>query len=286
MNKKIIILGANGFIAKELFHFLQKTFSNAQTISISSKDLNLEDTWQHECFTHDLSESVLIVCSGLKRNAGETIEVFARNLKIAENLFRLTHTYRFKKVIYLSSCAVYGEDVAHPIIHEEIKLTPTSFYGISKACSEDLLKKSCGDQLVILRPPTIYGSTGDTNGYDPVGFLHKIQNRLLLSLWGDGEEKREFLFLGDLLKVISLLIDHHFIGTLNICAGISYTFRDIVSVAEDITHQKAKIENKVRSKDKVDHFFNSEKISKTFPSFKFTTLRDGLSAIYQEKSNA
>ncbi len=282
MKKRIVVLGCRGFIGKSLLAHLKNTHSEYEIIGLSSLDLNLENDHQHEVFQSE-HDTYLIICSGLKRNHGETIEVLGRNLKIAENLFLLTSNVSFKKVIYLSSCAVYGEDVAHSIISESIPLTPTSFYGIGKAQTEYLLQKSAGDKLVILRPPTVYGENSNDQNYDPYGFLKKIFKSETINLWGDGSEKREFIYLSDLIKIISESLHSSFTGIVNTISGNSYTFTDIICESEKLTGNKAILEHRERSKDKVDHFFDPSLIKSHFPQVNFTSLADGLNEILKRE---
>lgn len=283
MKNRIIVLGTRGFVGKALINSLKVDFNNKEILGLSSLDLNLEKEFDHSHFSINPEGTSLVICSGLKRNHGETLETFDRNLKIAHNLFRLTEKYSFERIVYLSSCAVYGEDVEHALISENQALTPTSFYGIAKSATEQLLQKSCGDRLMILRPPTIYSSHSDSKNYDPYGFLYKNIHDELINLWGDGSEKREFLFLDDLLEIVKLVLSLNRVGILNTCSGTSSTFQDILNMATKLTNKKPTITSKERSKSKVDHHFDPGQFNKTFPLFHFTSLENGMKKIFDQE---
>ena len=61
-------------------------------------------------------------------------------------------------------------------ISEITPVQPRSYYGIAKYTSECLLRKQCADvntQLILLRPPLIYGKGDLSRGYGPTGFTYK-----------------------------------------------------------------------------------------------------------------
>lgn len=280
---RIAILGSRGFIGNGLLIYLKSRLPNSEIFGLSSLDLDLEKTNESFPLEKSSKQTTLIICSGLKRNHGDTLEIFERNMKIAHNLHLLTARLLFKKIIYLSSCSVYGEDVAHPIITEDQALTPTSFYGISKASTEFLLQKSCSDRLVILRPPTIYGAFANPQNYDPYGFLNRVFNNSSITLWGDGKELREFLYINDLFKIIECLLNLSFTGTLNICSGKSYSFIDILNEVQTITGKIPRIESRTRSKEKIDNYYSAKKIHSVLPNLDFTELKTGISEIFHKE---
>ena len=57
--------------------------------------------------------------------------------------------------------------------------------------------------MLILRPTTIYGPNELIVPNTPSGFLRKAIDNRGISLWGDGSEIRDFLFIEDLVEIIS-----------------------------------------------------------------------------------
>ena len=57
------------------------------------------------------------MCIGVKKQLGDDIEVFEKNMKIINNFCKAVSNISTKKIIYFSSAAVYGEDVDY---HEKI----------------------------------------------------------------------------------------------------------------------------------------------------------------------
>lgn len=278
MKQKIAILGKNGFLAKNFIQHLEMKNQEIEVKALSSKDLNLERDFTHPVLAENID--TLVIFSGLKRNRGENLDTFQLNSLISQNISRLVTNYSFKKVIYISSCAVYGEDVQHDKISVNQKLTPTSFYGIAKAECEYLLTKEISNKLLIIRPPTVFGTDSGNESYDPRGFYHKIAHGMLLTLWGDGSELREFLYVDDLCQLIEQNLFNTMTGTLNACSGNSYSFLDVISHCELVTGFKANVVSKERSKAKVDHSFEA------LSGFQFTNLEDGIRRIHEREKSS
>ena len=145
-------------------------------------------------------------------------------------------------IIYLSSARVYGEDVAYlEKISEYTPVQPKTYYGISKYAAERVLEKICTDNginLVILRPPLVYGKDDLSQGYGPTGFTYKVVNSEEIILWGDGSEFREFIYVDDIGNIVSRLVNSNYNGILNLVSGTSYTFKEIGSLLSGLVELK------------------------------------------------
>ncbi|MFA4796384.1 NAD-dependent epimerase/dehydratase family protein [Leptospira kirschneri] len=291
MNKieKIIILGHSGFIGSSL----EKNLSGLGDIEIigrSLPDIDLTDIKSvSRLGLHFTPTTCLIFAAAIKRQFGDTLDVFHQNTMIVENICKLLLSNPVGRLIYFSSAAVYGEETENININENTQVNPTSFYGINKYTSERLLMKTCiGNQttsLVCLRPPLIYGSADQAKTYGPSGFATLAKEGQPITLWGDGTEFREFIFIEDVCRVVSCLIDSNFEGVLNLVSGVKYCFADIVSILKQIFPDLI-VNFKPRSKQKVNNIFDPKKIESILPTdFKFTSLKDGLIKLINDMSS-
>ena len=135
---------------------------------------------------------------------------------------------------------------------------------------------------MLLRPPLIYGHNDLSLGYGPTLFTYKIIKKELISLWGDGKEKREFIYVDDLAYLCKEIIQYKCAGVLNTVSGKSFTYIDIIIELETILDRKIIVDYKKRTKEKVDHVFSNQNHQEMFPKFKYTSLHDGLKKL---KSN-
>lgn len=72
-------------------------------------------------------------------------------------LVDLANFYRVKKIVFASSCSVYGESLGNEFLTEESDLNPVSSYAYSRIVSENYLKENCHCEFVILRLATVFG---------------------------------------------------------------------------------------------------------------------------------
>jgi UDP-glucose 4-epimerase len=283
-NKYInLILGHSGFIGHNLEKYLKLTSSN-QVMGHSLPNLDLTKGNDLKLLNSYLHEDVnLIILAGIKRQFGDTLETFKINISMIENLAQILAIKKLRRVIFMSSAAVYGEETTNLEISEKTNVNPTSYYGIGKFTSECLLKKFSITPCIFLRPPLVYGEGDKNHTYGPTLFTEAAINSEEIQLWGDGSELREFLYIKDLCEIINILIkiDEFPEGPVNIVSGVSHSFLDILDI---LIKQgiKVKYKSRVRSKIKSDNIFIASKIKSILPSnFKFTSLESGLVKYYK-----
>jgi nucleoside-diphosphate-sugar epimerase len=285
--KRVIILGHSGFIGSNLSRVLLEN-SNWDIIGRSRSDIDLVQSGNLDQLAPYFSEdSALIVAAAVKRQFGDSLDVFRQNMAIVENVCNLLEENPVKRVIFFSSAAVYGEETENTEISEQTQVNPTSYYGIAKYSAERLLKKVCeasqSTSLVCLRPPLIYGPGDQGRTYGPAGFTANAIEGGEITLWGDGTELREFVFIEDICRMIKYLLDSKFNGELNAVSGARYCFADIIQVLES-RFPDLEVESKPRSKQKADNAFISDRIKSLLPpSFAFTNLEDGISQMINKK---
>ena len=282
---KVIIVGDTGFIGKNIYQNLINN-SKYEIVGISTNQVNLlENNSSHILSEIIPSNSVVIMCVGIKKQLGDNLEIFRDNLSIIKNFSEAMIKSKPAKILFISSTSVYGEDVVYDHnISEETPVQPRTYYGIAKYTAERILKKVCRDNqlhLIILRPPLVYGKDDLSMGYGPTGFTYKYVNGEKIVLWGNGSEYREFIYIDDVGKIICRLINNNFSGTLNLVSGKSYTYEDVLNKLKKITNSHTNIESRERSKDKVDHHYSNKLIQTILGDFRFTILEEGLNKTYR-----
>ena len=283
---KVLLLGHDGFIGQEvfkLFNTLPKPIEDINGLSFPGIDLCNRNVVEQiaKYFTAD---TTVIMCSGLKKQLGDDLDIFRKNMSMVENVCEILQQCPVKQFIYFSSAAVYGEDIHNLSITEETHVNPRTFYGIAKYASERLLWKAMNKQsqtaLAILRPPLIYGIGDATLGYGPTGFLYKNIHDEEIVLWGDATELREFLYVKDIARIVYEVVCSNFKGVINPVSGHSYSFQQILDQISTITREKSKISHRERTNEKIDNVFSNKLFRKFFPSYCFTSLGSGLQEMF------
>ena len=87
-------------------------------------------------------------------------------------------------------------------ITESHKADPSTLFGVAKKTAEDLIRLS-GFEHVIIRIANVYGP-GCRPGYNSViaNFCHKSVNDEPLNIDGDGHQKRDFIYVEDVIKAM------------------------------------------------------------------------------------
>jgi len=121
------------------------------------------------------------------------------------NLLNICHDFKVKNFIFISSGgAIYGEPSFLPVKESHPKL-PLSPYGINKFTAElylYLYKKIFGLNYISLRYANVYGPRQDPFGEAGVVaiFSHKMLNKETPTIFGDGKQTRDYIFVDDVVE--------------------------------------------------------------------------------------
>jgi UDP-glucose 4-epimerase len=278
---RILVLGHLGFIGRYVTSACGHAMPAAEVIGRSLQDVDLAKAGQAESLADIVdAETTIVVCAAVKRQLGDNLAAFAQNIDIAKNLCVLFERRQARRIVYFSSAAVYGEDVHNTAIKEDTPVQPRTYYGIAKYTSECLLKKVVeaqdGTSLLLIRPPLVYGPGDLSESYGPVGFLLKAMRGEPIVLWGDGTEKRDFVYAEDVGRIVAKLVAGSDSGVVNLAGGESHTFKDILDVIAELLPNDIDISSRERSKAKVDNVFCNDRLMKMTDDFAFTPLREGI----------
>ena len=288
---RIVLLGHTGYIGSRLAAAFEAAAPDVPLVGRSAPTLDLTRQDSSAALEQLLDrDCVLVVCAAIKKQLGDSPEIFAQNLAIVLNMCRALAARPVRRVVFFSSAAVYGEDVQHGVISESTAVQPTSFYGIGKFTAERLLVRIAGQQpglsLLILRPALVYGPHEAAYYYGPSGFLRMALADSPITLWGDGEELREFLFIDDVVTLTRRLTFGETTGVLNIVSGTSYTYAQALAEVSKLTGRPPAVTSRPRTKVKVDHRFDAARLRQACPGFTFTSLDAGLQRVATDMAAA
>jgi len=190
------------------------------------------------------------------------------------NLMKKCQDRSIENFIYISSGgAVYGNPTLNSVLDETSSTNPISSYGITKLICEKYLlinSKHFSGNCVILRPSNIYGIGQKTN--KPQGLVGHINESIInsktLEIWGDGNSKKDYLFIGDfvngILKVISFPSKINE-PIYNVSSGNLYSINYLINSFEKKHHRKINVVYKTeKSFDVKDIALSNKRFSETF----------------------
>src|SRR5215469_3006626 len=136
-----------------------------------------------------------------------------------------------KKIIFASSGATYGTP-DHIPLNEEAPQRPESPYGITKLVAEYYLRywhEASGLRYTALRYGNVYGPRQDPNGEAGVIaiFAKRILNHEPLRIDWDGEQQKDYVYVGDVARANLLALDHGSDDTFCIATGKGTSVNEI-----------------------------------------------------------
>ena len=152
-----------------------------------------------------ISRSSEIAFHDMEVNAGGTLGIL--------EYLRRNNLKKFKRFIYTSSCSVYGNSKEIPI-NENSPVSILNQYAGSKFLGENytrIYNKRYGIPTTVLRLSNVYGFKGfitsTINGV--IGkFIENVLSGNPVSIYGDGEQTRDYTFIEDVIDAVILASVH------------------------------------------------------------------------------
>jgi UDP-glucose 4-epimerase len=187
-------------------------------------------------------------------------------------------------VIYVSSDAVYADSDA-PLTEGSFK-GPDNLYGLMQLTREVMLRSVVpASGLTFVRPTMIYGAADRHGGYGPNLFRKQAVQSNEITLFGEGEERRDHVFIDDVSEIIARIAMQRSIGALNIASGAVHSFRAIAEQIGRLHAGKVKVLWAKRS-GPMPHGgyrpFDIAAIGKAFPDITMMQLPDGIERVHRK----
>lgn len=285
--KRIFILGSTGFIGKRLSKLFQQE-DQYRITCFSSKECDLL-SWEEVCkaFSSITSEDVIIFASCITRQRDDSLKALIRNIQMATNISRLIEEKSLAQLLFLSTVEVYGLVPPGKIISEEQSLHPVTYYATAKLASEFMLKKSCSRMnvpLFIIRLPGVYGK-----GDDEISTVSKFACAALngkITIFGEGKDKRDFILVDDLHKIIKAAIENKTSTTMNIATGESYPMKEIAQMIVTAGKLSCPIEYSLKEGNFYDLRYDVSLFKEYFPEIRLTSLKEGITIYMKDHTNS
>lgn len=157
-------------------------------------------------------------------------------------LLEFAKVNKIKKFIFSSSSSVYGLSTKYSL-SEHSKLYPLSPYALQKMQAEqlcDFYHNAFGIQTISLRYFNVYGEDQPISGNYPQLvpiLLEKYRKTEPFIIYGDGEQRRDYTYVKDVVEANVLAMQSKETGVFNIGSGTNYSVNEICDII-DPTHPK------------------------------------------------
>ena len=149
--------------------------------------------WNPDIIVH------LAAVSHIDRSNANPVNCFNNSLRTLLNSLDIARAVG-SRIVYFSSSTVYG-NFSKNIIDETEDLTPIGIYGNFKLAGENMCRgynQAHGVPVTIVRPQALYGARCVSSRVSQV-FIERAMAGKAITIQGDGEEKLDFTYIGDLL---------------------------------------------------------------------------------------
>jgi UDP-glucose 4-epimerase len=276
MPARVVIVGAGGFVGGAIASRLAQDGAAVLGLTRNEVDLLQPDAGK-KLGTALRADDCIVFVSAIApaRNA----ESLMKNLVMAEQVIAALKARSVAHVVYVSSDAVYDEN-ANPVT-ERSCCQPSSMHGMMHAARELMLKSELTLPIAIVRPSLLYGENDPHNGYGPNRFRRLAEKGDPITLFGEGEEQRDHVYIDDVAKLVAEVIMHRSTGVLNIATGSSVSFRNVAELVVEISGKRAEIRGTPRQNPITHRHFDITECLKAFPRFRYRPLGEGLARAAQ-----
>ncbi len=182
---------------------------------------------------------------GVRASWGRTFSHYVRdNIIATQRLLEAVKDAPIKKFIFASSSSIYGDSERMPT-PEEATPRPVSPYGATKLAGESLCHvylRNYDVPVVTLRYFTVYGPRQRPDMAFNI-FISRISRGEPIEVYGDGEQRRDFTFVGDTVAG-TILASQAKPGSLyNVGTGGSTSLNHVISTIESVMGKKARIKH-------------------------------------------
>jgi nucleoside-diphosphate-sugar epimerase len=175
---------------------------------------------------------------------------FDHNLRTLENTLDSARSCDCRQFIYFSSSMIYGNFTTGTVTEED-PCYPIGIYGALKLSGEHLVvayNQVFGLPYTIVRPSALYGERCVSRRVGQV-FIENAAQGLDITIGGDGSDRLDFTYVGDLVQGVMKLVSHDSAinQTFNITYGESRTINEMAEILKS-HFPEVKIHHKERDR--------------------------------------
>jgi UDP-glucose 4-epimerase len=250
MDERVLVTGASGFIGRAVVGALRERGVAVTAVDREPPDSSWDDGVH--VVTGDLAEQETCVAAfetrptavvhlaaltSVLRSVDAPMQTFAQNVTITQVLLELSRGSGVDRFVLASTNAVVG-DVGTSTITANLPLRPLTPYGATKAACEMLLSAysgSYGMATAALRFTNVYGPGMSHKD----SFVPRMMRAALggtgVRVYGDGEQRRDLVFIEDVVSGILLALDNKYDGRAIIGSGRSVSVLEMIETVRAVT---------------------------------------------------
>ncbi len=278
---RTVVLGAGGFVGAAISRRLKE--KGATVLDLTRREVDLQSEGAAEALAALLAPGDALVCVSAIAPV-KNVAMLKDNLTIIETMAGALEAQPVRHVVNIGSDAIYADSMEP--LDEGSCASPGSLHGIMHLTREVMLKEAAGDApFTSLRPTLIYGADDPHNGYGPNRFRRLAATGEDIVLFGEGEERRDHIWVEDVAELAVRIVLHRSEGALNAATGTVVSFKDCAEMVSSHFDAQVDIKGSPRSGPMPHNGyrpFDPSATKSAFPDFAFTQPADGFARVHSQ----
>ena len=250
--KRVWVAGHTGMVGGAIVRRLQQ--EDCEVLTARRADLDLTRQGDVESWMAGRKPQAVFlaaaVVGGIVANDSNPVEFLTDNLQIQCNILSTAHRIGVEKLLFLGSSCIYPRLAPQPLQEDSLltgPLEPTNqWYAVAKIAGIkqcQAYRREYGRDFISCMPTNLYGP-GDNfdlmSSHVLPALMVKAHNAKLagdpvLTVWGSGNPKREFLFVEDAAEAcVHLMKTYSDDSHINVGFGADLTIRELAETVAEV----------------------------------------------------
>lgn len=234
---------------------------NCEVLTVEKKEIDLTRQKEVEEWLALNQPDVIFLAAakvgGIKANDTLPAEFLYDNLMIETNIINAAYKIDIEKLLFLGSSCIYPRDASQPMSENTLLTGPlektNEWYAVAKIAGIKLCQAyrvQYGSDFISAMPSNLYGPGDNFHpeySHVPAALIKrfheaKIAGSSVVTVWGTGTPKREFLHVDDLADACIFLMKHYSdFSHINVGTGTDITIRDFAEVIKRVVDYEGDI---------------------------------------------
>ena len=273
MTKNVLVTGCAGFIGYNLSKkLILQEYSVTGIDSLNTaydkkfKELRLKDLGNEKNFqfvNNNLSDEDSLnrlnnfdvvyhmgARAGVRQSFKDPLSYIKDNTIATTNVANFCKNNNIQKMILASTSSIYGDSGDKEMVEDlDEKINPPSIYASTKLSGETLAKtilSSHNTNLIITRFFTVYGPYGRPD-MSILRFIHWIMENKEVIIFGDGEQRRSFTYIDDVVELLLKVQNCDSSETFNVGNNKTSSLNEVIKIIESFSNKEARVNNQPRA---------------------------------------
>jgi nucleoside-diphosphate-sugar epimerase len=224
--ERIVVVGAGGFVGTAIVRNLRRRGLPLLPLTRSDVDLLQEGAAKKLAALLKPTDAFVAVAAIAPVR---TPAMLRDNIVLIEAMADALRARPVAHLLNIGSDAVFA-DSSEPLTESSCR-SPGTLHGIMHLTREVMLEEAAGETpFATLRPTLIYGVDDPHNGYGPNRFRRLAAEGRTIVLFGNGEERRDHVWVEDVAELAARMLVHRSRGSLNAATGTVISFREAAEI--------------------------------------------------------